>query len=98
MPIILQYFSKRYIWIFLFFGTDVNENRAHIHAGKVNSEKACKIWLEPNVEVAKQGSLTDKEITTVLKIVSKHREKLFNQWVKFKKGEKTTKIKVYENS
>ena len=97
MPIILQYFSKRYIWIFLFFGTDVNENRAHVHAGKVNSEKACKIWLEPRVEMAKKGSLTDKEISTLLKIVSKHQQKLLEQWAKFKKGQKTTKITVYEN-
>ena len=98
MPIILQYFSKRYIWIFLFFGTDVNENRAHVHAGKVNSEKACKIWLEPNVEVAKKGSLTDKEIAMVLKIVSQHYQKLLEQWTKFKTGQQTKKIKIYENS
>lgn len=34
--------------------------RAHVHIGKRGTKEFCKIWLEPGVEVAKNGSLTEK--------------------------------------
>ena len=34
MPKILLYITSKITWIFLFFGTDFNENRAHVHVGK----------------------------------------------------------------
>ena len=35
MPKVLIYAATKVIWTFLFYGTDNNENRAHVHAGKV---------------------------------------------------------------
>ena len=55
----------------MFYNTDFHENRAHVHVGKRGTEELCKIWLEPNVELAKQGDLTDKQVKEVIEIVKK---------------------------
>ena len=44
MPKVLQYITAYFTWVFLFYGTDVNENRAHVHVGKRGVDKFCKIW------------------------------------------------------
>lgn len=96
MPKVLIYITAKIIWTFIFFGTDSNENRAHIHVGKRDTKKMCKIWLEPTVEVASKGTLTDNQINEVLSIASKYRKELMNQWNVFKKGSKVSIIKVKE--
>ncbi len=55
-----------------------------------------KIWLEPEVEIAKKGELTDKQIAQVLGIAKRFQKELLEQWVKFKAGEKVKSIKVKE--
>ena len=60
MPKVLLYITAKIIWNFLFYNTDFHENRAHVHVGKRGTEELCKSWLEPNIELAKQGDLTDK--------------------------------------
>ena len=50
MPKVLLYITAKIMWIFLFYNKDFNENRAHIHIGKKDTQKLCKIWLEPKVE------------------------------------------------
>lgn len=69
MPKVLLYITAKIIWNFLFYNTDFHENRAHVHVGKRGTEELCKIWLEPNVELAKQGDLTDKQVKEVIEIV-----------------------------
>lgn len=49
------------MWLFLFYNKDFNENRAHVHVDKKDTQTLCKIWLEPTVEIAKQGDLTDAQ-------------------------------------
>ncbi len=80
MPKILLYITAKIIWQFLFWNTDFNENRAHVHVGKRSTEHLCKIWLEPVVELDKQGDLTDAQAREVLDIAIKYREKLLQQW------------------
>ena len=75
----------------MFFGTDFNENRAHVHIGKKDTEKYCKIWLEPEISVAKNGTLTASELNKVLEITREYKNQLISQWQKFKKG---TSIKI----
>ena len=41
MPKVLTYITAYVTWVFLFYGTDVNENRAHVHVGK----KKCNFAL-----------------------------------------------------
>ena len=91
MPKVLLYITSKTTWIFLFFGTDVYENRAHVHAGKKATERYCKIWLEPEIEIAKNGSLTSAELKEALEITNEYHAKLMEQWKKFTGGE-TLKI------
>lgn len=91
MPKILLYITAKVIWQFLFWNTDYHENRAHVRVGKRSTEHLCKIWLEPIVEVDKQGDLTDAQIKEVLSIATEYRERLLKQWNLFKQG-KTLRV------
>lgn len=98
MPKVLEYIIKGICWIFLFWDTDVNENRAHVHVGRKVGKKAslrlCKIWLEPETEIADKGDLTDAQVKQVLELTKTYRELLLQQWSIFKKGEKVRIIKI----
>ena len=94
MPKILLYITAKIMWQFLFWNTDYHENRAHVHVGKRGTEHLCKIWLEPIVEVAQQGDLTDAQTKEVLTIASEYREKLLHQWSLFKEGKRIRLITI----
>jgi hypothetical protein len=94
MPKILLYITAKVIWNFLFWNTDYYENRAHVHVGKRSTEHLCKIWLEPEVELDKQGDLTDAQVKEVVEIAKEYREKLLRQWSLFKQGKAIRVIKV----
>lgn len=94
MPKILLYITAKVIWNFLFWNTDYNENRAHVHVGKRSTEHLCKIWLEPIVELDKQGDLTDAQAKELLEIAKVYRENLLKQWSLFKQGRPVRIIKV----
>ena len=96
MPKILLYITAKVIWNFLFYNTDFHENRAHVHVGKRNTESLCKIWLEPTVELARQGDLTDTQTKQVIKIATEYRAKLIQQWNLFKQGKPIKTIKIKE--
>ena len=70
MPKVLLYTTAKIVWTFLFYGTDVNENRAHVHVGKRGTQDFAKIWLEPKVELAKKGDLTDAQLKQLLEIAT----------------------------
>lgn len=91
MPKVLLYITVKLTWIFLFFGTDINENRAHVHVGKKSTENYCKIWIEPEISVAKSGALTASELNEVVEITKKYHSQLIQQWKKFSDG-KTIKM------
>ena len=94
MPKILLYITAKVIWNFLFYNTDFHENRAHVHVGMRNMDKLCKIWLEPKVELARQGDLSDAQTKEVLRIADEYRSKLLSQWDLFKSGKTIRIIKV----
>lgn len=94
MPKILLYITARVIWQFLFWNTDYNENRAHVHVGKRHTERLCKIWLEPEVEIADNGDLTEAQVKEVHKIAIEYKESLLRQWKFFKEGKTIRMIKV----
>lgn len=94
MPKILLYITAKVIWNFLFLSTDYHENRAHVHVGKRSTEDLCKIWLEPEVELADKGDLTDAQAKEVVAIAREYREKLLRQWSLFKQGKAIRVIKV----
>lgn len=94
MPKVLLYITAKIIWTFLFYNKDFNENRAHVHIGKRGTEKLCKIWLEPHVEVAKKGDLTEAQLKDVLELTKEYQEKLLKQWNNFKEGKTIRIIKI----
>lgn len=94
MPKILIYITAKVIWQFLFWNTDYYENRAHVHVGKRNTEHLCKIWLEPNVELADKGDLTDSQAKEVVEIARRYQDKLMRQWKTFKQGKTIRIIKI----
>lgn len=96
MPKVLLYITAKIIWNFLFFNTDFNENRAHVHVGKRGTEEMCKIWLEPDIELAKPGDLTEKQIKEIMEIASRYKDKLLKQWSVFKAGKAVKIIKIKE--
>lgn len=61
---------------------------------KRNTENLCKIWLEPDVELAKRGDLTESQIKDVIEIAKKYRDKLISQWDLFKQGKAIKIIKI----
>lgn len=93
MPKVLIYNAATTVFIFLFYGTDFFENRAHVHVGKKGSEKLAKIWLEPEIEVADAGSLTTNQINKILQIIQENKEMLLKQWKNFITGKKVNLIK-----
>lgn len=79
---------------FSYLCREINENRAHVHVGKRSTEHLCKIWLEPVVELADKGDLTDAQVKQVLEIVIECRERMLRQWEQFKQGRPIRIIKV----
>jgi hypothetical protein len=71
-------------YIFWFHSHDaLHENRASIHVGKQIQDDVndAKVWLEPEVEIAKPGrSLKMHELSKVLGIVDHHLKFLMEQW------------------
>jgi hypothetical protein len=59
--------------------------------GKRATERYCKIWLEPEISIAKNGSLTTAEINEVMTITTEYHAQLIEQWEKFIDG-KTIKM------
>lgn len=94
MPKVLLYTTAKIVWTFLFFGTDANENRAHVHVGKKDTKSFAKFWLEPQVELVKEGDLTDAQLKQLLQIVEENKEKLLKQWQVFKAGGTVKIIKI----
>ena len=82
------------MWVFLFYNKDFNENCAHVHVGKKDTQTLCKVWLEPKVEISKQGDLTDAQVKEVLGLAEIYRDKLLAQWQNFKEGKAIRMIKI----
>ncbi|GAB3543256.1 DUF4160 domain-containing protein [Spirosoma fluminis] len=91
MPKLLIYQA---VWIFTILGTDIFENRKHVHVGRKGTEKLCKIWLEPIVEIAKPGELSLSEQRDVLLITESYKDKLIQQWNQFLTGQKIDILKI----
>ena len=74
--------------IFWFHSYDaVHENRASIHVGKGSQDdyNDAKIWLEPEIEVARAGrTLRKYELNRAMKIVQQNHSYLREQWNDYK--------------
>ncbi|MBC7225625.1 MAG: DUF4160 domain-containing protein [Thermoflexales bacterium] len=74
--------------IFWFHSYDARyEARASVHVGKGTQDDRndAKIWLEPEIEVARAGrALRREELQRALRIIEQHREYLLEQWYVYK--------------
>ena len=74
--------------IFWFHSYDaVHENRASIHVGKGSQDdyNDAKIWLEPEIEVARTGrTLRKHELNHAMKIIEQNHSYLREQWYDYK--------------
>ena len=63
---------------FYFFSRE--ENRRHVHVS--SSEGEVKIWLEPEISVAKVINLSEKEVNKILEIVKCRKKEIDEFWKK----------------
>ncbi len=69
--------------VFWFHSIDVHEGRASVHVGKGAQDdyNDAKIWLEPEVEIARDGrTLRPHELRQALKIIEQNKEFLLEEW------------------
>ncbi len=70
--------------VFWFHSYDVLwESRASVHVGKGSQNDAsdAKVWLEPDIEVARAGrTLSRTELSRALRIIEKNLERLLEAW------------------
>lgn len=76
-------------YIFWFHSYDARfENRASIHIGRSSQddENDAKVWLEPEIELARSGRrLRRHELRTVLAIVEENRGFFLEEWHEYKR-------------
>lgn len=56
------------------------ETRMHIHVQAPNGE--LKIWMEPNIELAKVVNLSNEEANKLLKRAIKRKDEIYDAWNK----------------
>ena len=70
--------------IFSFHSYDaIYESRASIHIGKGTQDDVndAKIWLEPEIEVGREGrSLKPKELRKALRLIEENHDYLLEEW------------------
>ena len=73
--------------MFFIWMQDLNESRSHVHVIKNTGRhfNAAKIWIEPDIDVARKGSFSEKEINEILKIVKENKILLLSKIDKIKK-------------
>lgn len=85
-------------YIFLIYGSDINETRRHIHVtyAQRGYKKSCKFWLEPDIQLDenKRGEFTNKELRDIEKLIQEHKEVLLQQLEEFYKGNQVTAIRL----
>ena len=61
---------------FFFFSRE--ESRMHVHVA--SSEGEAKFWLEPRLELAENYGLSEREVTTVVKILKRRGDEIRTAW------------------
>ena len=65
---------------FRFFFFSREETRRHIHVSSSNGE--AKIWIEPDVSVAKVVNLSQQEVNKIISLVNENLEIINEHWNK----------------
>ena len=74
--------------VFWFHSHDaLHEERASVHVGKGSQDdyNDAKIWLEPEMEVARPGrTLREHELNRALQVIGQNRDYLLEVWYGYK--------------
>ena len=65
----------------------LHENRPSVHVGKgsQDDQNDAKVWLEPNIEIARVGkSLKTRDLNKALKMIEQELNYLLNEWHKYR--------------
>ena len=76
MPILLRVRG----YVFLFRSSDGGEP-PHVHV--IGNEGRAKIWLTPEVGLARRGRYSKKRIDEIIRITTEHREEWLDAWSRF---------------
>ncbi|MEW5925869.1 MAG: DUF4160 domain-containing protein [Gemmatimonadota bacterium] len=71
-PTILRVGSYR----FFFFSRE--EARAHVHVDTPDGE--AKFWIEPEVALARNHKLPDRDVATIEELIRKHEREIRDAW------------------
>ena len=63
---------------FRFFFFSREESRKHIHVSHTDGE--AKFWLEPQIELALNLGLTQKQVNEALSLVKQHEKEFLDAW------------------
>ncbi|HIG42243.1 MAG: DUF4160 domain-containing protein [bacterium] len=63
-----------------FFFFSLEESRMHVHVRSPDGE--AKLWLEPQIEIARNYRLSDVQLHEVQRIVTVHSDELITAWKK----------------
>lgn len=70
-------------YIFLVYGSDIYEKRRHVHVTYSHRgfKKACKFWLEPEIELdkSKVGNFRAHELTEINNLIVNNKDILMSQ-------------------
>jgi hypothetical protein len=61
---------------FFFFSRE--EARLHIHVQSPDGE--AKVWIEPEIELARNYELSDQDLSRVLQLVGDHEQEIRDAW------------------
>jgi hypothetical protein len=61
---------------FYFFSRE--EPRMHVHVASGDGE--AKFWIEPKIELAVNRGLSERELTTIAKILERRRDEIESAW------------------
>jgi Domain of unknown function (DUF4160) len=56
------------------------EERLHIHVQSADGE--AKVWIEPEIEIARNYELSDQDLSRVLQLVIDHGQEIRDAWHK----------------
>ena len=75
-------------FVFFIWMQDLMESRCHVHVIKNTGRNfnAAKIWIEPDIDVARKGDFSDKEIKEILNILKENKILLLSKIDKIKKS------------
>ena len=62
---------------FRFFFFSREEERLHIHVQSADGE--AKVWIEPEIELARNHELSDQDLSRVLQLVD-HEQEIRDAW------------------